>query len=74
MLLGPRFRSQAALKVYAFKNYVQPITSSYMMEFKNYLAEMIITTRRCVACKNLSLGQGHSRHLNFVHSRFMSDP
>ena len=28
-----------------------------MMSFKNYLAEMIITTRQYVACKNISLGQ-----------------
>ena len=71
---GQRSRSQSALKVCAFKNCVQPITSSYMVGFKNYLAEMIILTRQCVACKNMLLGQGHSRHLKFVHSRFMCVP
>ena len=31
---------------------VRPITSSYMVDFENYLAQMIIITRRCVTCKN----------------------
>ena len=57
MLLGQRSRLQLALKVCAFKNYVQPITSSYMVGFKSYVAEMITRTRRYVACKNMSLGQ-----------------
>ena len=39
-------------KVYAFQILVGPIRSSCMMGFKNYLAEMIIMTRQCVACKN----------------------
>ena len=34
-----------------FQICVRPITS-YMVGFKNYLAQMIITTRRYVACKN----------------------
>ena len=55
--LGQRSRLQSALKVCAFKNCVQPITSSYMVGFKNYLAEMIITRRQYVACKNMLLGQ-----------------
>ena len=31
---------------------VLPITSSCMVGFENYMSQMIITTRRCVACKN----------------------
>ena len=67
--------SQSALKVCAFKKPVQPITSSYIVGFKNYLTEMVILTRQRVACKNMLLGQnqGHSRHLKFVHFTFMSD-
>ena len=57
MSLSQRSRSQLALKVCAFQNGVQPITSSCMVGFKNYLAEMIITTRQYVACKNMSPGQ-----------------
>ena len=52
MLLGRRSRSQLALKVCTFQIHVEPITSSCMMGFENYLAEMIIMTRQCVACKN----------------------
>ena len=55
MSLGQRSRSQLALKVCAFKNRVQPITSSCMIGFKNYLAEMIIMAY--VECKNIELGQ-----------------
>ena len=57
MLLGQRSRSQSALNVCAFQNYVQPIASSYIVGFTNCLAEMIITTRRCIAHKNMLLGQ-----------------
>ena len=57
MSLGQRSRSQSALKVCAFQNCVQPITSSCMVGFKNYLAEMIITTRQYVLCQDISLGQ-----------------
>ena len=45
ILLGQRSRSQSALKVFAFQIHVRRITSSYMVGFKNYLAETIITTR-----------------------------
>ena len=55
--LGQRSRSKPALKVCAFQNRVQPITSSYMVGFKNYLAEIFIMTRQCVACKKMLLGQ-----------------
>ena len=57
MLLGHRSRSQSAFEACAFQNCVQPITLSCMVGFKNYLAEMFIMTRRCVACKNMLLGQ-----------------
>ena len=52
MLLGQRSRSQLAVKVCMFQNHVRPISSSCMVGFKNYLAQMIITTRQCVMCKN----------------------
>ena len=50
MSLGQRSRSQPALS--AFQIQVRPITSSCIVGFENYLAEMIILTRRCVAYKN----------------------
>ena len=56
MSLGQRSSSQSALKLCAFQNCVQPITSC-MVLFKFFLAEMIITTQRCVVCKNMLLGQ-----------------
>ena len=40
------------LMFFAFQNRVQPITSSCKVEFENFLAQMIITTRQCVMCKN----------------------
>ena len=52
MSLGQRSRTQLALKVCAFQIHVRPITSSCIVGFKNYFAEMIIVIRRCVACKN----------------------
>ena len=52
MSLGQRSRSQLALKVCAFKIHVRPITSSCIVGSENYLAEMIILIRCCVACKN----------------------
>ena len=52
MALGHRSRSESALKVFVFKNCIKPITSSCMVGFENYLAEMIITTSQCVRCKN----------------------
>ena len=52
MLLGQRSRSQLSLKVCVFQIHVQPITSSCMVGFENYLAEMIIMTRQCVLYKN----------------------
>ena len=57
MSLGQRSRSQSAFKLCAVQNCVQTITSSCMVLFKNYLAEMIIMTRQCVVCKNMLLGQ-----------------
>ena len=57
MLLGQRSRSQPALKVCAFQIDVQLITSSCMVGCENYLAEMIIMTRRCVASRTMSLGE-----------------
>ena len=48
----PRSRSQPALKVCAFLIHVLPITSSCRVGFKNYLAEMFIVMRQCVACEN----------------------
>ena len=57
MSLYQRLRSQSALKVCAFQNRVQPITSSCIVGFKNYWAQMFIMTRRCVACENMLLGQ-----------------
>ena len=56
--------------VCVFQNRVRAITKPYMMGFENNLAQMIIMTRQCVACKNHLArlkGQGHSLHLNFVH-------
>ena len=47
----PKVRSQLALKIFAFKNRVRPITLSCMVGCKNYLAQIIITTGRYVACK-----------------------
>ena len=38
--------------VCVFQIHVQPITSLYMMGLKNHIAQMIILTRQCVACKN----------------------
>ena len=38
--------------VCVFQNRVRPITSSYMVGFKNYLVQMLITTRQYVTCKN----------------------
>ena len=38
--------------VCVFKIRVRPITSLCMMGFKNHLVQMIIKTRRSVACKN----------------------
>ena len=32
---------------------VRSIALYYMVGFENYLAQMIIMTRQCVACKNL---------------------
>ena len=61
----------SALKVCAFQIHFGPITSSYMVEFENYLAEMIITTRRCVTGKN-RVARSNSRHFKFVHSRIVS--
>ena len=52
MSLGQRSRSQSALKVCVFQINVRPITSSCTVGFDNYLEEMTITKRRCVACKN----------------------
>ena len=40
------------LYVPVFQICVQPITSLCMVGFKNHLAQMIIRTRQCVACKN----------------------
>ena len=37
--------------------HVRPITLYCMVGFENYLAQMIIMTRQCVACKNLELSQ-----------------
>ena len=50
MSLGQRSRSQPALKFRAFQIHVRPITSSCIVGFENYLAEMIMS-RRYVACK-----------------------
>ena len=57
MLLGQKSRSKTALKVCAFENRSRPITLSCIVKFINYLEEIIILTRRCVAYKNMSLGQ-----------------
>ena len=38
--------------VCVFQIRVQPITSLCMVGFKNHVAQMIIKTRQCVACKN----------------------
>ena len=46
----------AELKLCAFQNCVQLITACMVM-FKKYFAEIIITTRQCVVCKNMLLGQ-----------------
>ena len=76
MSLGQRSRSQSELKLCAFQNCVQLITACMVM-FKKYFAEIIITTRQCVVCKNMLLGQRSGSQLalklKFVHSRFMSD-
>ena len=50
--LGQRSRSQSVLKFYALQNRVRPLTSSCMVGFENYLAQMVITTRQNVMCKN----------------------
>ena len=52
MSLGQTSRSQSAPKVCAFQIHVRPITSSCIVGFENYLAEMIIMSRRYVTCKN----------------------
>ena len=52
MFLGLRSWSQSALKVCAFQNLVQPITSLCFVGFENYLVQMIIMTRQYVVCKN----------------------
>ena len=52
MSLGQRSRSQTALKVCAFQIHVRPITSSCMMGFENYLAQILIKTRQYIAFKN----------------------
>ena len=57
MSLGQRSRLQFTLKVCAFQIYVRPITSSCVVGLEKYLAEMIITTRQCVMCKNHVSGQ-----------------
>ena len=57
MSLGQRSRSQPALKVCAFQIHVRHLTLSCIVGFKNYFAESIILTRRCVACKTMSVGQ-----------------
>ena len=54
-VVGQRSKSQSALKLCAFQNCVQAITSSCMLVFKNYLVEMIMTIY--VVCKNMLLGQ-----------------
>ena len=41
-----------ALKICAFQNRVQPLTSSCIVGFENYMAQMITTTRQCVMYKN----------------------
>ena len=38
--------------LFIYKNHVQPITLSSMVEFKNNFAQMIIMTRLCVTNKN----------------------
>ena len=38
--------------VCVFQILVRPITSLYMVGLKDNLEQMIIKTRRCVACKN----------------------
>ena len=40
------------VRVCVFQMRVRPITSLCMVGFRNYLAQMIIKTRRCVTCKN----------------------
>ena len=40
------------LCVCVFQICVRPITSLCMMGFKNNLAQIILKTKRCVACKN----------------------
>ena len=53
MALGQRSRSQLTLKVCAFQNHVQPLTSfQKSVGFENYLAQMIITISQCVVSKN----------------------
>ena len=52
MSLGQRSMSQSTLTVCAKASHVQPIISSSMVEFENYLTQMIIKTKQCVLYKN----------------------
>ena len=52
MSLGQRSRSQSTLTVCTLASHVQPIISSCMVGFENYLVQMIIKPRQCVLCKN----------------------
>ena len=52
------------------QNHVRSITLSCVADFRNYLAQMLITTRQCIArkqiCRQLE-SPGHKGHVNFVH-------
>ena len=72
MTLGQRSMSQFILTVCEQASYVQPISSSHMVGFGNYLAQIIIKTRQFVLCKihvaKLKIKfTARSPHLQFVH-------
>ena len=46
------FTLSVCVCICVFQIRVQPVTSLYMVGFKNQLAQMIIKTRRCVGYKN----------------------
>ena len=62
MSLGQSSRSQSTLTVCALTSHVQPIISSGMVGFENYLAQMIIKTRQCVLYKkHVALSRSNSQ-------------
>ena len=51
---------------------VRSIALYYIVGFENYLAQMIIVTRQCVACKNLDAKSDGNMCKSFLPSWFVS--